>query len=97
MIFFGSRSREVVGDLIQGNLCPECGRAEHQSFGVQNYFHIYWIPVFPTSKTVGLVCTHCKKAQTGKELLVSHQEHRFDARIELVIGHHHRKFARDIG
>ena len=31
------------------------------------------------------------------ELLIGHEEHGLEVRVELPIGHHHRKFGRDIG
>jgi hypothetical protein len=31
------------------------------------------------------------------ELFVRHQKHRFDARVEVFVGHHHRKLAGQVG
>ncbi len=68
MIFFGSRGRTLNGQHIEGMNCPECGKDQHVTFGVHRYFHIYWIPMFPFSKTAGVQCLHCKSTLTDKEL-----------------------------
>jgi len=68
MIFFGTRSRTIEGELIHGAPCPNCGQTEFQTFGVQSYFHVYWIPVIPTTRNVGLVCVNCKNARLDDEL-----------------------------
>lgn len=68
MIFFGTKGKVISGECIQGAECPSCGTNEYITFGVLRYFHLYWIPVIPTSKTVGVECTHCKKTLVDKEL-----------------------------
>jgi len=62
MIIFGTKGRVFAGELVQGVPCPSCGNSEFLSFGVLRYFHIYWIPIFPTSKKVGMECTQCQQA-----------------------------------
>ena len=68
MIFFGSKGKVVAGELVQGVQCSSCEHSQHTSFGILNYFHIYWIPTFLTSKKVGLECAHCKKTLVGDEV-----------------------------
>lgn len=68
MIFFGSRGKTVSGQLIEGIQCPSCENQQFISFGTIRYFHLYWIPTFPTSKTVGIECTHCKRTLVDKEI-----------------------------
>lgn len=68
MIFFGTKGKAVSGQCIEGIECPSCGNNQFITFGVLRYFHLYWIPVIPTTKTVGIECTHCKKTLVGKEL-----------------------------
>ncbi len=68
MIFFGTKGKVISGECIQGAECPSCGNNEYITFGVLRYFHLYWIPVIPTSKSVGVECTHCKKTLVDKEL-----------------------------
>jgi hypothetical protein len=68
MIFFGSRGRTLNGQHIEGLNCPECGNDQHVTFGAHRYFHVYWIPMFPFSKSAGVQCLKCKNALTDKEL-----------------------------
>src|SRR5690606_6056902 len=68
MIFFGSRGKTVSGQLIEGIQCPSCENQKFISFGTIRYFHLYWIPTFPTSKTVGIECTHCKRTLVDNEI-----------------------------
>lgn len=68
MIFFGSRGKTVEGQVVEGIQCPSCENQQFVTFGILRYFHLYWIPTFPTSKIVGMECTHCKKTLVDKEV-----------------------------
>ncbi len=68
MIFFGSKGKVVAGDVVQGVQCPSCQNSQHASFGILNYFHLYWIPTFLTSRKAGIECMHCKRTLVGDEL-----------------------------
>jgi hypothetical protein len=68
MIVFGTRGRVVKGPQKRGVPCAACGMDVHQTFGVLRYFHVFWIPMFPTLKQPAMECLHCKKALVGKEL-----------------------------
>jgi hypothetical protein len=68
MLIFGTRGKILGGPPVQGQSCPNCGQSNYLSFGVVRYFHIFWIPVFPYSKKVGVECTNCKHTATGKEV-----------------------------
>lgn len=68
MIFFGTRGKTVSGQVIEGTQCPNCENQQFITFGIIRYFHLYWIPTFPTSKTVGIECTHCKRTLVDNEL-----------------------------
>lgn len=68
MIFFGSRGKTVSGQVVEGIQCPSCDNKQFITFGIIRYFHLYWIPTFPTSKKVGIECTHCKRTLIDKEL-----------------------------
>ncbi len=68
MIVFGTRGKVLAGKRKQGVVCPSCGKEEHTTSGVLRYFHVFWIPVFPTSKQPVLECAHCKKVLAGKEI-----------------------------
>lgn len=68
MIIFGSRGKTVTGQCVEGIECQYCGNKQFATFGVLRYFHLFWIPTFPTSKVAGVECTHCKKTTIGKDL-----------------------------
>lgn len=68
MIVFGTRGRVIAGAQIQDMECPNCGNNSFLTFGVLRYFHIFWIPVFPTSRLPGLECLNCKNARIGDEI-----------------------------
>ncbi|MBB6521415.1 hypothetical protein [Pseudoteredinibacter isoporae] len=68
MIFFGSRGKTVSGQIVEGIDCPSCESKQFVTFGVIKYFHLYWIPTFPTSRTVGIECTHCRRTLIDKDL-----------------------------
>ena len=68
MIFFGSKGRVVAGEAVQGVQCPSCQQTQFASFGILNYFHIYWIPTFLTSRKVGMECMHCKNTLIDDEV-----------------------------
>lgn len=68
MLVFGTRSKVVDGPTVQGQSCPNCGQSSYVSFGAIRYFHIFWIPVFPFSKKVGLQCSNCKHTALGKDV-----------------------------
>jgi hypothetical protein len=68
MIVFGTRGSVVQGPQRRGVPCASCGMDVHATYGVLRYFHVFWIPMFPTLKQPGMECVHCKKASVGKEI-----------------------------
>ena len=68
MIFFGTKGKVIAGDQVHGVQCPNCQNGQFVSFGILNYFHLYWIPTFLTSKKVGMECTNCKRTLVGEEV-----------------------------
>jgi len=48
--------------------CPNFQGNSFTSFGVQRYFHLYWIPTIPTRKHVGVECSNCKHTLTDDEI-----------------------------
>ncbi len=46
--------------------CPSC---EHDTWAdimmISNYYHFYFVPVFPTSKEVNAICTVCGFKRNG--------------------------------
>jgi len=68
MIFFGTKGKVVVGEAVPGVQCPSCENTQFASFGILNYFHLYWIPTFLTSRKVGVECMHCKRTLIDDEV-----------------------------
>jgi hypothetical protein len=68
MIIFGSRSKIIEGQGIQGIACNNCESDDFHTFGVLKYFHVYWIPTFAFSKQPGIECKNCKNTLIGKEV-----------------------------
>lgn len=68
MIVFGTRGKVLPGPRKQGIACAGCGKEEHATYGVLRYFHVFWIPIFPTAREPVLECAHCKKVLRGKEV-----------------------------
>lgn len=68
MIFFGTGTKVVDGNEIEGFQCSNCGTFKHFTFGHLKYFHLYWIPTLLLSKNVGLECSNCKMAILGKDV-----------------------------
>jgi hypothetical protein len=62
MIIFGFRSKPLgaVAERIDAT-CDHCGHSRLAALVFQRYFHVYWIPVLPTGKSVFFECAHCKR------------------------------------
>lgn len=68
MIVYGTRGKVIQGQQINNMACKACGNQSHTTFGVLRYFHIFWIPVFPTMRAPGTECLKCKQTLMGKDL-----------------------------
>jgi hypothetical protein len=67
MIFFGTRVTQVATEKIAYE-CPNCGTKNSvQMFVFQKFAHVFWIPMFPMSKTVVTECSHCKQVLRKEE------------------------------
>jgi hypothetical protein len=78
MIIYGWRTKtSKLKPLGVGN-CKECGKGPIRSFTVFRYFHIYWVPLFPYSRTLWLNCEHCQATyepnQAGTENFIPTNE-----------------------
>lgn len=74
MVIFGTRGKVIDGSIessLEGLACGHCGNKRFTSFGTVRYFHLFWLPMFPTAKTVGLECVHCKNCITEKQEIPS--------------------------
>jgi len=62
MIIFGTRGRVLKSKEIISYDCEHCNSKNTVTFSViARYFHIFWIPIFPTSRKVISQCSHCKQ------------------------------------
>ena len=69
MIFFGKKASVLKIEKIFGLTCPSC-QTQGSIHGavVGNYAHVYWIPTFPTGRTVTAQCEHCRKTFDAAEM-----------------------------
>jgi hypothetical protein len=58
-ILAGIKKHLFCGEPIIGISCPNCQETEQEPYGIQKYFHIFFIPVFPLARSVGMMCSHC--------------------------------------
>lgn len=68
MIIFGTRTKFLNGSTAVTN-CDNCNSTQtvRLSFAL-NYFHIFWIPMFPYSKTGVSQCGHCKQVLYANQM-----------------------------
>lgn len=67
MIIFGLRSSNIGSFEIVNCYCEYCKNATtHKIITLGNYFHIFWIPIFPLGKKTFSECTHCKRTLKKK-------------------------------
>lgn len=67
LLFFGTRG-SLLGSTSTKIKCLECNIGYYDLFCVQRYFHLMWIPSFPTEKILGLTCVHCRHLLDTKNI-----------------------------
>ena len=68
MIIFGSKAKQIAAETSPDQ-CPNCGASNSVQFYVlQKYAHVFWIPFFPTGKSIVSQCSNCKQALRLKEM-----------------------------
>ncbi|MFN8334377.1 MAG: zinc-ribbon domain-containing protein [Cyclobacteriaceae bacterium] len=61
MIIYGWNSRNIKQAPLENYPCPQCQQTDSSHIVVvAKYVHIFWIPVFPYSKSAVAICTQCK-------------------------------------
>src|SRR5260221_314368 len=69
MLFvFGIRSKFLKSIPLMGKICNYCKQGNLFLQFYQKYFHLMWIPFFPTSKIYYSICSHCKQALGKSEM-----------------------------
>jgi hypothetical protein len=67
-IVYGTRGKVLQGPPKRQFACPACGGDVHSTSGVLRWFHVFWIPLFPTMKLAAVECQGCHRALRGGEI-----------------------------
>ncbi len=62
MFFILGVRKSRIGTQVCSSACSYCQQKDTLALiAYQNYFHVFWIPLFPLWKEVHSVCVHCKQ------------------------------------
>jgi zinc-ribbon family len=68
-MIFGSKVKQLSNEARPNLSCPHCNTTGKMTVGVVNkYFHVMFIPTFPTGKTGFSQCGHCKQILEEKDM-----------------------------
>ncbi|TFF39271.1 zinc ribbon domain-containing protein [Mucilaginibacter psychrotolerans] len=68
MIIYGTTAKALTTEQVV-DACPNCNSRNTVHISVlQQWAHIFWIPLFPIGKTGVSQCTHCKQVLKLKEM-----------------------------
>lgn len=84
LIFFGTRATRIDAINLNGCACPNCNSENTMTatkYG--RYFHIFFIPIFPTSQRTIVECKHCYKSFDG-DAFAKVNPNDPDKKIELI-------------
>lgn len=59
MIIFGTGSKTLGKTKLPFENCPNCDAVDLHLRCVAKYFHLFWIPMFPTDKRAFIKCHSC--------------------------------------
>lgn len=60
--FFGTKSSKVGSVNLVNSNCPNCNsQSTLKATKYGNYFHVFFLPILPTSQNVLVECSHCHK------------------------------------
>ncbi len=63
MIILWGKKTKTLEIYQEGNTaCDDCHASSISYFVYQDYYHIFFIPIFPTSKYGGMYCDNCEKS-----------------------------------
>lgn len=69
MIFFGTGSTNVASELTRNITCKHCNNHNTVYINIyRRHFHVFWIPVFPFTKSGNSYCSHCKEVLRPKNM-----------------------------
>jgi hypothetical protein len=64
MLIYGTGSKTLGSKKLQAERCPECDSNDIHITCVAKYFHIFWIPFFPTDRRIFPECHSCNQQLT---------------------------------
>lgn len=68
MFFIFGVRKSRIGTQVCSSACSYCQQKDTLALiAYQNYFHVFWIPLFPLWKEVHSVCVHCKQQRRMSE------------------------------
>src|SRR5690606_17014901 len=68
MIIYGWNSKVLKHAPLENIECEHCKEKSSQIGIIANYFHIFWIPLFPYAKKATIVCNHCSQVVEEKQM-----------------------------
>lgn len=66
-LFFGTRQKVRAGSLLDETPCKKCSCDVHSSYGIIQYVHLFWVPLFIIGREVGAVCVNCENVLEEKQ------------------------------
>lgn len=61
MFLIWGKSTRIIKTYIEGYIsCEQCKSRNVEYVVHQTYYHLFWVPIFPLLKTVGIYCNNCK-------------------------------------
>ena len=68
MFFIFGLRKARIGTQVSELPCRYCQSQNTLAYiAYQNYFHVFWIPLFPMWKELRSVCVHCKQNRRFNE------------------------------
>lgn len=68
MFFILGLRKARIGSQVSNLTCSYCQQSGTLAYVVyQNYFHVFWIPLFPLWKETHSVCVHCRQQKRSGE------------------------------
>lgn len=61
MIFIGGKASRILEIYSEHfSKCEKCNSSDIVYIVHQSYYHLFWIPIFPVIKFVGMHCNECQ-------------------------------------
>lgn len=66
LIFFGIKKNLLTRTPLEGCTCPNCDNQTLIASKYGSYFHVFFVPFFPTAKFIEVGCYHCNRTYDAK-------------------------------